>query len=186
MAGGWTRRTHKSSYEVFSLTFWWMKTSYDNLQALPCYKISANYVTFHTLQGFYSSSKHLLEWKMRVESVQIRADMLAHNCMMTRLVCWNYECVVCSLITQKKRLIQNLFEITTECDWFLPVCPLFHLSVCKYVLYVQQIANVCVYVCVFMMHCLMETGDWTQEPRQFLFQGRHPWTSKEHAQQSKD
>jgi len=38
----------------------------------------------------------------------------------------------------------------------------------------------------FMTHCLMETGYWTQEPRQFWFQGRHPWTSKEHAQQSKD
>ena len=23
--------THKSSYEVFSLTFWWMKTSYDDV-----------------------------------------------------------------------------------------------------------------------------------------------------------
>ena len=42
----------------------------------------------------------------------------------------------------------DLFEITTERDWFLPVCPLFHLSVCKYILYVQQIANVCVCVCV--------------------------------------
>ena len=40
----------------------------------------------------------------------------------------------------------DLFEITTECDWFLPVCLLFHLSVCKYILYVQQIANVCVCV----------------------------------------
>ena len=38
----------------------------------------------------------------------------------------------------------------------------------------------------FMMHCLMETGDWTQERGQFLFQGRHPCTSNEHAQQSKD
>ena len=38
----------------------------------------------------------------------------------------------------------------------------------------------------FMMHCLMETGYWTQEPRQFWFQGRHPWASKEHAQQSKE
>ena len=38
----------------------------------------------------------------------------------------------------------------------------------------------------YMMHCLMETGYWTQEPRQFWFQGRQPWTSKEHAQQSKD
>ena len=38
----------------------------------------------------------------------------------------------------------------------------------------------------FMMHCLMETGYWTQEVHQFWFQGRHPWTSKEHAQQSKD
>ena len=42
----------------------------------------------------------------------------------------------------------DLFEITIECDWFLPVCPLFHLSVCKYILYVQLIANVCVCVCV--------------------------------------
>ena len=38
----------------------------------------------------------------------------------------------------------------------------------------------------FMMHCLMETGYWKQELRQFWFQGRHPWTSKEHAQQSKN
>ena len=38
----------------------------------------------------------------------------------------------------------------------------------------------------FMMHCLMETGYWTQEPRQLWFQGRHPWASKEHAQQSKE
>ena len=38
----------------------------------------------------------------------------------------------------------DLFENTTECDWFLPVGPLFHLFVCKYILYVQQIANVCV------------------------------------------
>ena len=34
----------------------------------------------------------------------------------------------------------------------------------------------------FMMHCLMETRYWTQEPRQLWFQGRHHWTSKEHAQ----
>ena len=27
---------------------------------------------------------------------------------------------------------------------------------------------------------------WTQELCQFWFQGKHPWTSKEHAQQSKD
>ena len=33
----------------------------------------------------------------------------------------------------------DLFEIINECDWFLPVC--------KYILYVQQIANVCVCVC---------------------------------------
>ena len=38
----------------------------------------------------------------------------------------------------------------------------------------------------FMMHCLMETGYWTQELRQFWFQGRHPWASKEHVQQSKE
>ena len=41
----------------------------------------------------------------------------------------------------------DLFEITTECDWFLLVCPLLYLSVCKYILYVQQIASVCVCVC---------------------------------------
>ena len=40
------------------------------------------------------------------------------------------------------------FEITTECDWLLPVCPLLHLTVCKYILYVQQTANVCVRACV--------------------------------------
>ena len=32
------------------------------------------------------------------------------------------------------------------------------------------------------MHCLMQTGYWTQE----LCQSWFPWTSKEHAQQSKD
>ena len=44
--------TRKSSYEVFLLTFRWMKTSYDDLQAFPCYKISENYITFCTLRGF--------------------------------------------------------------------------------------------------------------------------------------
>ena len=48
----------------------------------------------------------------------------------------------------------DLFEITIECDWFLPVCCLFHLSVCKYILYVQLIANVC--VCVSMHVCICE------------------------------
>ena len=45
--------TLKSSYEVFSLTFWRMKTSYDNLRAFPCYKISGNYVTFRALLVFF-------------------------------------------------------------------------------------------------------------------------------------
>ena len=63
----------------------------------------------------------------------------------------------------------DLFEITTECDWFLPVCPLFHLSVCKYILYVQQIANVCVCVCVCVLcvcvcvcvfYDALPHGDW--------------------------
>ncbi len=58
---------------------------------------------------------------------------------------------MCSMqLNYSKEVIDSefdLFEITTECDWFLPVCPLFHLSVCKYILYVQQIANVCVCVC---------------------------------------
>ena len=44
--------TRKSSYEVFLLTFWRMKTSYDDLRAFPCYKISGNYVTFRALRGF--------------------------------------------------------------------------------------------------------------------------------------
>ena len=44
--------TRKSSYEVFSLTFRRMKTSYDDLRAFPCYKISGNYVTFRALRGF--------------------------------------------------------------------------------------------------------------------------------------
>ena len=79
--------TRKLSYEVFSLTFWWMKTSYDDLRAFPCYKISRSYVTFRALQGFSSSSRHLLERRMCVESVRVRADMLARSCMMTRLVC---------------------------------------------------------------------------------------------------
>ncbi len=50
----------------------------------------------------------------------------------------------------------DLFENTTECDWFLPVCPLFHLSVCKYILYVQQIASVCVceLACVCLRVCV--------------------------------
>ena len=79
--------THKSSYEVFSLTIWRMKTSYDDLRAFPCYKISGNFVTFHALQGFPSSSRQLLERRMCVESVRVGADMLACSCMMTRLVC---------------------------------------------------------------------------------------------------
>ena len=76
----------KSSYEVFSLTFWQMKTSYDDLRTFPCYKISGNYVTFRALRVFSTSSRHL-ERGMCVESVRVRADMLASSCMMTRLVC---------------------------------------------------------------------------------------------------
>ena len=38
----------------------------------------------------------------------------------------------------------NLFEITTECDWFLQVCPLFQLSVCKYICTTDSVC-VCVY-----------------------------------------
>ena len=79
--------THKLSYEVFSLTFWRMKTSCDDLRPFLCYKISRNYVTFCALQVFSASSRHLLEQRTCVESVRVRADMLAHSCMMTRLVC---------------------------------------------------------------------------------------------------
>ena len=79
--------TRKSRYEVFSLTFWRMKTSYDDLRAFPFYKISGNYVTFRALRGFPSSSRHLLEGRTCVESVRVTADMLARSCMMTRLVC---------------------------------------------------------------------------------------------------
>ena len=77
--------TRKSSYEVFSLTFWRMKSSYDDLRAFPCYKISGNYVAFRALRFFSSSSRHL-ERRTCVESVQVRADMLA-DMMLTRLVC---------------------------------------------------------------------------------------------------
>ena len=76
----------KSSYEVFSLTFWRMKTSYDDLRVFPRYKVSGSYVTFRALRGF-SSSRHLLERGTCMESVRVRADMLARSCMMTRLVC---------------------------------------------------------------------------------------------------
>ena len=79
--------TRKSSYEVFLLTFWRMKTSYDDLRAFPCYKISGNYATFRALRGFSSSSRHFLERRTCVESVWVRADMLARSCMMTGLVC---------------------------------------------------------------------------------------------------
>ena len=79
--------TRKSSYVVFSLTFLGMKTSYDDLRDFPCYKISGNYVTFRALRGFSPSSRHLLERRTCMESVRVRADMLAHSCMMTRLVC---------------------------------------------------------------------------------------------------
>ena len=48
----------------------------------------------------------------------------------------------------------DLFEITTECDWFLSVYSLLYLSVCKYVLYVQQIANMCLCVCVCVCMCV--------------------------------
>ena len=77
--------TRKSCYDVFSLTFWRMKTSYDDLRAFPCYKISGNYVTFRVLRGFLLH--HLFERRTCVESVRVRADMLARSCMMTRLVC---------------------------------------------------------------------------------------------------
>ena len=56
----------------------------------------------------------------------------------------------------------DLFEITAEWDWFLPVCPLFHLFVCKYILYVQQIASVCVYLYI--------VGD-RLKPRNSIFPG---------------
>ena len=79
--------TCKLSYEVFSLTFWQMKTSYDALRAFPCYKISRNYVTFRALRVFSASSRHPLERRTFVEVVRVRADMLARCCMMTRLVC---------------------------------------------------------------------------------------------------
>ena len=79
--------TRKSSYEVFSLTFRRMKTSYDNLRTFPCYKISRKHVTFRALRGFSSSSRHLLERRTWVESVQARADVLERSCMMTRVVC---------------------------------------------------------------------------------------------------
>ena len=79
--------TRKSSYEVFLLTFWRMKTSYDDLRAFPCYTISGNYVTFRALRGFSSPSRHLLERRTCVESVRVRADMLASSYMMTTLVC---------------------------------------------------------------------------------------------------
>ena len=78
--------TRNSSYEVFSLTFWWMKTSYDDLRAFPGYKTSGNYVTFRALRVFFPSSRHL-ERRTCVESVRVRADMLERSCMMTRLVC---------------------------------------------------------------------------------------------------
>ncbi len=54
----------------------------------------------------------------------------------------------------------DLFEITTEYDWFLSVCPLLHLSVCKYILHVQQIANVCVCVCVCVCVSVCVSGGW--------------------------
>ena len=79
--------TRKSSYEAFLLTVWRMKTSYDDMRAFPCHKLSGNYVTFRALRSFSSSSKHLLERRTCVESVRVRADMLARSCMMTRLVC---------------------------------------------------------------------------------------------------
>ena len=65
--------TCKLSYKVFSLTFWRMKTSYGNLRAFPCYKISGNYIILCALQGFSSSSKHPLKQRMCVESAQVRA-----------------------------------------------------------------------------------------------------------------
>ena len=48
----------------------------------------------------------------------------------------------------------DLFEITTECDWFLSVCPLLHLSVCKYILIIICTTDsvcVCVFVCEWWM-----------------------------------
>ena len=68
--------TRKSSYEVFSLTFWRMKTSYDDLRAFLCYKISGNYVTFRALRVFSASSRHPLERRTCVESVRVRPDIV--------------------------------------------------------------------------------------------------------------
>ena len=42
---------------------------------------------FAPYEFFSSSSRHLLERRTCVESVRVRADMLARSCMMTRLVC---------------------------------------------------------------------------------------------------
>ena len=53
--------TRKSSYEVFSLMFWRMKTCYDDLRAFPCYKIFgptslfAPYEVFPLHQDSFSS-----------------------------------------------------------------------------------------------------------------------------------
>ena len=68
--------THISSYEVFSLTFWRL-ASFSMLQNIRklCH--------FLRLTSFFSSSsRHLLEGRTCVESVWVRADMLAGSCIL--------------------------------------------------------------------------------------------------------
>ena len=145
MVGGWTKMTRKLSYEVFSLTFLQMKTSYDDMRAFPCYKISGNYVTFCALRGFSSLSRHLLERRTCVEYVRVRADMLARSCMMTSML----KLGMCSMqLTQKKRLIQNFIYLKSP-----PSVTGFYQYALFFIclsasIYVQHIANVRVCVCV--------------------------------------
>ena len=100
MAGGWTKMTRKSSYEVFSLTFWWL-ASFSVLHSIQklCH--------FLRLIRFFLFIKRSSRVK-DVCGICSGKGWYVSRQLYTRLIFWNYECVVCSLITQKKRLIQNL------------------------------------------------------------------------------
>ena len=78
--------TRKSSYDVFLLTFWRIKISYDDLRVFPCYKICGNYVNFRAFTRFFPLHQDIFS-NFCVESVRVRTDLFARSCMMTRLVC---------------------------------------------------------------------------------------------------
>ena len=156
MVGDWTKMTCKL-WGIFANVLanenlLWQLASFFVLQNICKLR--------HFLRGFSSSSGHLLKRRTCVESVRVRADMLAHSCMMTRLACWNYEYAVCSLITQKKRLIQNLIYLKSPLSTtgFYQYALFFTcLSASIYYMYNRYLMCVCVCVCVCACMCVFES-----------------------------